>query len=225
MSDLIGKSIVTVYTSLEDAKETNRKLYAGGGVVRDHESRGKTKTGKIIPVRISASHLKDSSGRYTGSVGFFETYRPWTAAEAQVKAHADEIEAKLEELKKVDVPVFELYPGLSMVTVIGNLDVDRWDWITANLLSHVEGAKSRVILIDLSAALVTDNNVASQIVKTIRTIHLLGAKCLLAGLQISVARVMESLMPDVSSVMSFSSVGAALEAALNHIGFDICRRS
>ena len=99
MNELIGDSIVEVYESLEAAKETNRKLYEQGGTIHDHESRVRTKSGKIIPVRISASHLKDSTGKYIGGVGYFAQYRPWSGAEAEVKAHMEELEDKLDEWK------------------------------------------------------------------------------------------------------------------------------
>lgn len=224
MRDLLGENITTVYATPEEAKEANRQLYAGGGAIRDHESRGKTKKGKIVPLRISAVHLI-AGAQYTGAVGFFETYRPWTAAEAKVKAHAEEIEARLEELRKLSVPIFELYPGLTMVQVIGHLDAGRWGDIAASLLSHMETSKSRVILIDLSPATVADDEVAGELVKTIRTAHLLGAQCVLAGIQIPLARTIESLVTDLSSVMSFRAIDAAIQAALSCLGYNICQKS
>ena len=87
MKELIGQNITTVYTSIEAARETNRKLYLSGGIIHDHESSVKTKKDKVIPVRVSASHLKDSSGNYIGAVGYFQTYRPWTDNEAKTKAY------------------------------------------------------------------------------------------------------------------------------------------
>jgi len=225
MQELIGSSIVTVYESLEAAKETNRKLHMSGGLVHDHESKVKTKVGKLVPVRISAAHMRDSSGNYIGAVGFFEKYRPWSGAEAEVKAYAEELEAKLEEWKDLGAPVFQLYPGLSAVVVVGRLDIDRFMRVTSSLLSHVESMRSRVVLIDLSAALVEDvTSIASELLKTIRTIRLLGAQCVLAGIQSSLAQAIEPLVPDVESVKSFCCTDVSIEAALNIIGFGIHKK-
>ena len=66
MNELIGESIVVVYENLEAAREANRKIYEGGGTLHNYESKLKTKSGKLIPVRMSASHLKDSTGKYIG---------------------------------------------------------------------------------------------------------------------------------------------------------------
>ncbi len=221
LRELVGQSIATIYESLEAARETNRKLYQKGGIIRDHESRAKTKTGKLIPVRISAAHIYDSSGKYTGAVGYFETYRPWTGEEAKVKAHAEELETELAERKDVGAPVFELYPGLAVVAVIGRLDSNRFERITANPLNHLECTKTKVVILDLTAASVADDGVASQLIKTMRTINLLGVQCVLGGIQAPVARAMEPLVTDLSSVKSFCSIDVALRAALKSLGFEI----
>jgi PAS domain S-box-containing protein len=96
LNELIGESIVDVYETLELAKETNRKLYKSGGTIHDHESRVKTRSGKVAPVRISASHLKDSAGKYIGGIGYFARYRPSPMAEAEVKARLEQVESVLD---------------------------------------------------------------------------------------------------------------------------------
>ncbi len=226
LHDLIGESIVTVYENLEAARETNRKLYISGGVVHDHESRARTKSGKVVPVRISASHLQDSSGNYIGSVGYFQTYRPWSVNEIKAKEYSDELEARLEEWQDVGTPIFELYPGLSVVVIVGRLNVTRFDRITKNMLSHVKEAKTRVTMIDLSAALLSngDTALAGQLVKAIRTLRLLGSECVLAGIQSSLAQAMEPLITDLSLVKSYSRTEVALDEALKCAGFEIRKK-
>ncbi|MFC1901952.1 PAS domain-containing protein [Chloroflexota bacterium] len=221
MNELIGESIIVVYENLDAAREANRKIHEGGGTVHDYESKLKTKSGKLIPVRVSASHLKDSAGKYIGGVGYFAPYRPWAGAEAQVKARVEELEAKLDKWKALAAPVFELYPGLSVMVVVGHLDVDRFEDITQNLLAHVGRVKTRVVLLDLSAAVVDEDEVANQLTKAIRTVRLLGASCVVAGMQTSLARAMEPLLADVGFVKSFSCMELALEEALNIIGYKI----
>jgi rsbT co-antagonist protein RsbR len=221
MNELIGESIVDVYETLETAKETNRRLYEGGGTVHDHESRIRTKSGKFVPVRISASHLKDSTGKYIGGVGYFARYRPWSGAEAEVKARVDELEDKLDKWKALAAPVFELYPGLSVMVVVGHLDVDRFEDITTNLLNHIAGVKTRVVLLDLSAAIMDEEKVAEQLRKTVRAVRLLGADCVVAGMQTALARALEPLVTDIDMAKNFSCMELALEAALDIIGCKI----
>src|SRR4030043_513227 len=107
----------------------NRKIYEAGGTIHEMETRTRTKGGKLISVRVSASHLYDSNGKYIGGVGYFAQYRPWTGAECETKARVDELEAKLEKWKTLAAPVFELYPGLSVMKVVGHLHAGRLEAI------------------------------------------------------------------------------------------------
>jgi anti-anti-sigma regulatory factor len=80
-------------------------------------------------------------------------------------------------------------------------------------------------LLDLSSAVVKDNEVAKQFAKTIRTVRLLGADCIIADMQTTLARAMEPLMTDLSSVKSYSCMEIALEEALKSIGYEIRQKN
>jgi rsbT co-antagonist protein RsbR len=221
MNELIGESIVEVYEDIDSAREANRKIYQAGGTIHNLETKTKTKSGKIIPVRVSASHLYDSNGKYIGGVGYFAEYRPWSGAEALTKARADELEARLEKMKTISAPVFELYPGLSTMVVTGDLDMARLKDLTANLLSHLEKVKTRVVIIELPANIVDGDKIAKELAKTIRTIRLLGVDCIVAEMQTGLARAIEPLLPDLGYLKSFNSMDLALEEALKTIGYEI----
>jgi PAS domain S-box-containing protein len=222
MTELIGENIVEVYENKEAAREANRKIYQAGGTIHDMETRARTKSGKIVPVRVSASHLYDSNGKYIGGVGYFAQYRPWTGAEAEVKARVDELEDMLDRWKALAAPVFELYPGLSVMLVVGHLDFDRFEDIITNLLNHIAGVKTRVVLLDLSAAVMDEEKVAEQLKKTVRAVRLMGVECVVAGMQTALARALEPLISDISMAKNFSCMELALEAALDIIGCKIC---
>lgn len=224
IQELIGASIGDLYESLEEARETNRKLYQNDGIIHDHESGMRAKSGKIVPVRISACHLKDSAGKYIGAIGYFEQHRPWSGAEPQISRHIEELEAKLDEYKGQSAPVFELFPGLSMVIITGPLDRGRFGRINEHLLKHVEKMKARVTIIDISESSITDEGLTRELVKTLRTLHLLGTQCVLIGVQTSIAKEMETLIADLGTVRSFPSRDAALKAALENIGLEVRKK-
>ena len=224
MNELIGESIVEVYESIEAAREANRKIYKAGGTIHDMETRTRTKSGKVVSVRVSASHLYDSTGKYIGGVGYFAKYRPWDGAEAQVKARLEQLEARLESWKNIANPVFELYPGLSVLTMFGELDIERFKDITTMLLSHVEEKKTRVVLFDVSTAIINEAEIAKQLAKTIRTVRLMGADCILAGMQSKLAKALEPLMIDLGAIKAFNSMDFALQEALKTLGYEIRKK-
>jgi PAS domain S-box-containing protein len=225
MTELIGESIVEVYENRETAREANRRIYEAGGTIHEMESRVRTKKGKIIPVRISASHLYDSAGKYTGAVGYFCQYRPWAGAEAEIKARAEALESSLDIWRALAAPVFELYPGLSVMMMVGHLDADRFEEITSSLLEHIEKVKTRVVLIDLFSVPVEDLEVARRLVRMIRTVRLLGAECIVADMHPTLAQAMEPLLAELGSLKSFSGMDIALEHALNTIGYEVRQKA
>ncbi|MFA5309180.1 MAG: PAS domain-containing protein [Dehalococcoidales bacterium] len=103
LNELIGVSIVDVYENIEAAREANRKIYQAGGTIHDMATRTKTKSGQVIPVRVSASHLYDSGGKYIGGVGYFARYQPSGAADDQMKARIEQLESRLENWKNLAV--------------------------------------------------------------------------------------------------------------------------
>jgi PAS domain S-box-containing protein len=222
MNELIGESIVEIYENIDAAREANRKIYQAGGTIHDMETRTRTKNGKVVPVRVSASHLYDSNGKYIGGVGYFAQYRPWTGAEAEVKARVDELEARLGKWKALAAPVFELYPGISIMVVVGHLDVDRFENIINNLLNHITSVKTRVVLLDLSAAVMDEEKVAEQLKKTVRAVRLLGSECMVVGMQTALALALEPLITNIAMARNFSCMELALETALDIIGCKIC---
>jgi len=226
MIDLIGKNIVIVYENEERANEANRKLYQSGGVIHDHETVAKTKTGKLIPIRLSAAHMYDSSGNYTGGVGFFQAYRPWTAQETRLQDRCELLEARISEWEDLGAPVFEFYPGLSMAVLVGRIDNERFFQLKTSILNHINIHKTRVVLIDLSAAVTGgDSDVAAQLVKLIRMITVVGAECVIVGIQsIRMAEAIESLVTDVSSLNTFSSLQVGVEAALGMLDLEIDKK-
>jgi PAS domain S-box-containing protein len=225
MHDLIGKNIATIYESEQHARETNRKLYLSGGIIRLHETNVRTANGRLIPIRLSAAHIKDSSGNYTGAVGFFQAYRPWTSAETKLQDYCYQLESRLAEWTDLGAPVFELWRGLSMAVLVGRLDSSRMTQLKKRLLDHIVMTKPRAALIDLSAAMCGDSDVPAQLVKLFRMVRLVGAECFVVGIEsTSTAEAMEALVGDTFPFNSYSSLQAGLEAALAAINVGIFRK-
>jgi PAS domain S-box-containing protein len=224
MNELIGESIVEVYENKEAARDANRKIYEAGGTIHEFETKTKTKSGKLIPVRVSASHLYDSSGKYIGGVGYFAQYRPWSGAEAEVKSRLEQLEAQLEGLMIITTPIWEVCAGLSVVVVAGSINTGRFKDIADTILAHVEKMKIQVVLIDFSTAVVEVEEVAGQFAKLVRTIRLLGADCVAVGMPANFAQAMEPMLADLGSLKAYNRMDVAFTEALKNIGCEIHKK-
>ena len=221
MNELIGESIVEVYEDVESARAANRKIYQAGGTIHNLETKTKTKSGKTIPVRVSASHLYDHNGKYIGGVGYFAEYRPWGGAEAQTKARAEQLESRLEKMKTMSAPVIELFQGLSTMVVTGDLDLERLKDLSSNLLEHLEKVRTRVVVIGLPANIIDGEKVAKELARTIRTVHVLGVDCIVAEMQASLAKAIEPMLQELGYLKTFNRMDIALEDALKTLGYEI----
>jgi PAS domain S-box-containing protein len=77
--EVLGKSVLEIYPSLEEARRVMLALRAanadGRGRIRNFETAFKTKRGEKIPVAISASITYDEQGNEIGSIGFAKDIR------------------------------------------------------------------------------------------------------------------------------------------------------
>src|SRR5262245_29279288 len=77
--EVLGKNVLTIYPSLEEARRVMAAMRAadghGRGRVRNFETVFKTKKGEKIPVAISASITYDDQGNEIGSIGFAKDIR------------------------------------------------------------------------------------------------------------------------------------------------------
>jgi PAS domain S-box-containing protein len=77
--EMLGKSVLEVYPSREEAKKVMAAMRCGEGgergKIRNFETTFKTKRGEMIPVAISASVIYDEQGSEIGSIGFAKDIR------------------------------------------------------------------------------------------------------------------------------------------------------
>lgn len=77
--EVLGKNVLEIYPSLEEARKVMAAMRAdtgdGRGHVRNFETIFKTKRGEKIPVAISASITYDERGNEIGSIGFAKDIR------------------------------------------------------------------------------------------------------------------------------------------------------
>ena len=92
-------------------------------------------------------------------------------------------------------------------------------------MEHVRYRKTRVVVVDLSAALGGDAEVGKQLIKTVRIVELVGAKCMLVGIDSVIAQALEAVVTDAQSLNTFSSFEAGMGAALALLGYEVVKKS
>ncbi len=88
-SEIIGRSVVPIYSSLEEAKRVRFALSAKGrdgesGKISNHECELRAKSGEKIPVSLSASILFSPDGDEIGTSGISKDLRPLRKLEREL---------------------------------------------------------------------------------------------------------------------------------------------
>ncbi|GAB4362395.1 MAG: hypothetical protein Kow00128_02130 [Deltaproteobacteria bacterium] len=132
---ILGKPADILYPSTEAARAVMREMRnSGSGQVRSFEVELRHRSGERIPVMISASLLRDESGRAMGTVGYSKDLRPWIRAEREHRLLAVAIEQSDETIVITDRegviqytnPAFEKITGYSPGEAVGKTPRILW---------------------------------------------------------------------------------------------------
>lgn len=122
----------------------------------------------------------------------------------------EEIEAQNLAIRHMSAPIIEVWQGVLVVPVVGQLDASRASLLIERLLSTVGERAARYAIIDLTAVDVIDAATAQYVLRMITALRLLGTLGLISGIRASVAQALVGLGVDLSQVTSMATLHAAL---------------
>ena len=144
---------------------------------------------------------------------------------ARFQKNREEVIARQqEEILELSTPVVKLWDGIVAVPVIGTLDSARTQVVMENLLQHIVTTGAEIAIIDITGVPMVDTLVAQHLLKTVAAARLMGADCIISGIRPQIAQTIVHLGVDLS-VVSKSSMAAALKAALHRIGKTVVDRN
>jgi rsbT co-antagonist protein RsbR len=150
-------------------------------------------------IRVSARPLPGGGG-----IAVFRDVTAETALEADIAERTAALAARdlenrelIERLRvsldDLSTPVLELWQDVLALPVIGLVDTQRSAQMTEHALAEIARQRSRFLLLDLTAVEIVDTSTADRILKLVRSAGLLGAQCIVTGIQPAVARTLVEL--------------------------------
>lgn len=129
-----------------------------------------------------------------------------------VAAQQRTIEAQRRELRAMTAPILQVWDGVLLVSLIGQLDPDRAAAITAELLPRAVETRARHVIFDLTAIDAIDGPVAELLLRMFRAVRLLGAGAVVTGILPAVARSIVDTGLDLHDI----EIRATLRDGLRH---------
>lgn len=121
-----------------------------------------------------------------------------------------------ETIRALGVPILQVWKGVSCLPILGAVDEQRANDMTAALLERVAKEAIRFAILDLTAAEFQHGTVES-LARMTRALRLVGAQGVFCGISPRTARTLAELDLDVSKVPTYRDLGDALRACLDRL--------
>jgi rsbT co-antagonist protein RsbR len=121
------------------------------------------------------------------------------------------IEAQRAAIKELSTPIIEVWEGVLCLPVVGVLDTTRSAEMTEALLGAIVEKKARCAIIDITGIEVMDTGTADHFMRMASAVRLLGANCVLTGVNPGIAQTIVHMGVDLSGMVTLRSLRSALQ--------------
>ena len=140
------------------------------------------------------------------------------AAQERSVAYRQELEEKLATIelqraaiRELSTPVMEVWDGVLCLPVVGVLDSSRSAEMTETLLRSIVEKKARAAIIDITGIQVMDTATADHFLRMAKAVRLLGAECVLTGINPQIAQTIVHMGVEMAGVNTHRSLRDALQ--------------
>ncbi len=129
----------------------------------------------------------------------------------------DELRASQETVRELSAPIMPVMPGVLVAPLVGNIDTQRAETLTSNILAAVEQQRAHYVIFDISGVPLVDTHVAQVLLQTTMAVRLLGAKAILVGVRPEVAQTLVELGCKLDVLQPYPTLQEALAVLIPHM--------
>ncbi len=141
-----------------------------------------------------------------------------SAEEQRGRAYRAELEEKLATIEKqraairdLSTPIMEVWDGVLCLPVVGVMDTARSSEMTSSLLEAVVEKQTRCTIIDITGIDVMDTRTVDHFMRMASAVRLLGAECVLTGVNPHIAQTVVHMGIDLSRITIHRTLHEALQ--------------
>lgn len=124
----------------------------------------------------------------------------------EAKVHARRLEQERIELigrqqltiTLLSTPIIDVWEGVLALPIVGAIDARRAQEMTIELLGRIHGERARCVIVDVTGVAEIDSQTAEHLARMIDAAEMLGAYCVLTGIQPSVAQTLVELNIEIT---------------------------
>ncbi|HDJ37737.1 MAG TPA: STAS domain-containing protein, partial [Methanosarcinales archaeon] len=114
-------------------------------------------------------------------------------------------------------PVVQLWDQVLALPLIGSIDSRRAQTVTEVLLERIVETQSEVVILDITGVRSVDTHVTSNLLNIVSASRLLGAECVLTGINPDVAQTMIHLGTELGDITTMADMQEGLKYAMKRL--------
>lgn len=144
---------------------------------------------------------------------------------ARVRQSEEQQRNLLDAVRRQAFPVIPILGQVVAMPVVGVLDAARADQLLVSLLEGLQQYDARFALLDVTGAPVTDEEAARVLIRAVTGARMVGAECVLVGVNPNVAARLVDLGVDLSELVSRVDMEAGVRYALQRMHYRLVRET
>jgi rsbT co-antagonist protein RsbR len=178
-----------------------------------------------VRMKTTTVQLRNAAGEIIGALAVSQDITMQRALEQELVARNDQLAAS-EEAKTVLIerlrysidelsnPILEVWDDVLVMPIIGVVDSRRTADMVQRLLAEVARTQASFVIVDLTGVEIVDTKTADHLMRLMRKVEIVGARCVLTGIRPAVAETLVDIGVDFGRVTTLRNLKHGLREAV-----------
>ncbi len=136
----------------------------------------------------------------------------------ELQQQVETVQKQAVAIRELSTPAIEVWDGVLVMPIIGVVDTARGQSIVEEMLSAIAAKQIRYVILDITGVDIVDTSVANHLIQAVMAGRLLGAVCILTGVNPFIARSLVSLGVDLGGIQTLGNLKEGLKHCLSRLG-------
>ncbi len=176
-------------------------------------------------VHVNGTPIRDDAGKIIAGMVVFHDITRQRTLEQELRKRNEQLAASEEgktvlidrlrySIDELSNPILEIWDDVLAMPIIGVVDSRRTADMVQRLLAEVARTQASFVIIDLTGVEIVDTRTADHLIKLIRKVELVGARCVLTGIRPAVAETLVDIGVDFGRLTTLRNLKHGLREAL-----------
>jgi PAS domain S-box-containing protein len=181
------------------------------------EFRMRAKDGSWREIQARGQAQWDESGTPIRMAGVHTDVTERRERERERLRNEELIAIQSETIRALGIPILQVWKGILCLPIIGVVDDERANDMSAELLDRVTKGAIRFAILDLTAAEFQGGTI-EYLARMTRALRLIGTQGVFCGIAPATAQILAVMELDIGDVPTYRDLGDALRACFNSLG-------